>query len=105
MEATAAVESLQFVYIDGDKGILEYRGFIRSRAWCERNRSILGSGHVVGCDGNFPRENNTSDWKEKVMKRYFCSFKDDLANEKFNHDAHPMGMFISSMAAMSTFHP
>ena len=39
------------------------------------------------------------------MKHTFVHSGMTQLMENFNHDAHPMGMFISSIAAMSTFHP
>lgn len=39
------------------------------------------------------------------MKHTFVHSRMTQLMKSFNHDAHPMGMFISSMAAMSTFHP
>ena len=55
--------------------------------------------------GELPTKEQYSDWKEKVMKHTFVHTRMTQLMKSFNHDAHPMGMFISSMAAMSTFHP
>ncbi len=39
------------------------------------------------------------------MKHTFVHSRMNQLMKCFNYDAHPMGMFISSIAAMSTFHP
>lgn len=115
---TAVVES-SICYIDGDKGILEYRGYpIEELA--EKSTFLEVSYLLIY--GELPTKvilsfilfyfmyddflkDQLQDWKEKVMKHTFVHSRMTQLMKSFNHDAHPMGMFISSMAAMSTFHP
>lgn len=98
---TAVVES-SICYIDGDKGILEYRGYpIEELA---EKSNFLEVAYLL-IYGELPNKFQYADWKEKVMKHTFVHTRMTQLMKSFNHDAHPMGMFISSMAAMSTFHP
>ena len=98
---TAVVES-SICYIDGDKGILEYRGYpIEELA---EKSTFLEVAYLL-IYGELPTAEQYADWKEKVMKHTFVHTRMTQLMKSFNHDAHPMGMFISSMAAMSTFHP
>jgi citrate synthase len=55
--------------------------------------------------GDLPSKEQFAEWKDKVMKHTFLTDKMNDLMKSFNYDAHPMGMFISSMAALSTFHP
>lgn len=98
---TAVVES-SICYIDGDKGILEYRGYpIEELA---EKSTFLEVAYLL-IYGELPTTEQYVDWKEKVMKHTFVHTRMTQLMKNFNHDAHPMGMFISSMAAISTFHP
>ena len=46
-----------------------------------------------------------ADWREQVMRHSVIHNNLSQLMKSFNYDAHPMGMFISVMAGMSTFHP
>jgi len=97
---TAVVKSA-ICFIDGDAGILEYRGYpIEELA---EKSSFLEVAYLL-IYGELPTKEQYKDWKEKVMKHTFLNNKLSDLIESFNYDAHPMGMFISSMAALSTFH-
>ena len=98
---TAVVKS-EICFIDGDKGILEYRGYpIEELA---EKSTFLEVAYLL-IYGELPTTEQYADWKEKVMKHTFVHSRMTQLMKSFNYDAHPMGMFISSMAAMSTFHP
>lgn len=97
---TAAVKSA-ICFIDGDAGILEYRGYpIEELA---EKSTFLEVAYLL-LYGELPSKPELEDWREKVMKHTFLNNKMSDLMGSFNYDAHPMGMFISSMAALSTFH-
>jgi citrate synthase len=97
---TAVVKSA-ICYIDGDAGILEYRGYpIEELA---EKSNFLEVAYLL-IYGELPNKTEYAMWKDKVMKHTFLNNKMSELMNSFNYDAHPMGMFISSMAALSTFH-
>ena len=89
-------------YIDGDKGILRYRGYdIDDLA---ENSSFLEVSYLL-IFGELPTEEQLQKWTTRVLRHTFIheNMLDYL--KSFRYDAHPMGMLVSSIAAMSTFHP
>jgi citrate synthase len=99
---TAACRSA-ITYIDGDKGILRYRGYpIEQLA---EKSTYLEVAYLL-LNGELPTAKELETWTynvthhtflhENVRKRFM---------EGFNHDAHPMGMFVSGLAALSTYYP
>ena len=88
-------------FIDGENGRLEYRGYPIEQL--VENCSFLEVAYLL-IFGELPTRGQLSDWNIKVMTHTFVN--NQLANliGSFNYDAHPMGMFIATMAAMSTFH-
>jgi citrate synthase len=99
--ATAMAESA-ITYIDGDQGILRYRGYpIEQLA----EKSTFIEVAYLLLHGELPNEQQTADWSrdityhtyihENVRKRFL---------EGFNYDAHPMGMLVSAVAALSTYY-
>ena len=97
---TAVVRS-SICYIDGDKGVLEYRGYpIEELA---EKSTFLEVAYLL-IYGELPNKMQLAEWNDKVMRHTFVHSKLTEMMQTFNYDAHPMGMFISAMAAMSTFH-
>lgn len=89
-------------FIDGDKGILEYRGYpIEQLA---EKASFLEVAFLL-IFGELPTADQLKKFEKKVMTHTF--YHNELNNmmKSFRYDAHPMGMFISTMSAFSTFHP
>ena len=89
-------------YIDGDKGILEYRGYpIEALA---DKCSFLEVAYLV-IWGELPTQRELGSFTKKVMSHTFVH--EDLLSmmNSFRYDAHPMGMLCSSIAALSTLHP
>lgn len=89
--------------LDGEAGILRYRGYpIEQLA---EHSSYLEVAYLL-IHGDLPTANQFEDWRyeithhtfihENVRKRFM---------EGFHHDAHPMGMLVSTIAALSTFYP
>lgn len=97
---TAAVKSA-ICFIDGDAGVLEYRGYpIEELA---EKSTFLEVAYLL-IYGELPSKTEYAEWREKIMKNTFMNNQMSDLMGSFNYDAHPMGMFISSMAALSTFH-
>ena len=100
--ANTAVVRSKICYVDGDNGVLWYRGY--SIEELAEKSTFLEVAFLL-IYGELPDAKQYEDWKSKVMKHTFVHSRMSQLMKSFNHDAHPMGMFISSMAAMSTFHP
>ncbi len=89
-------------FIDGDKGILRYRGY-PIEALAEKC-SFLEVAYLL-LFGDLPSESELKEWTDKITHHTMLheNIKDFMHG--FHHDAHPMGMFISTIAALSTFYP
>jgi citrate synthase len=89
-------------FIDGPKGVLLYRGIpIEQLA----NKSNFMEVAYLLLNGSLPSKSQADYFTDRVMKHTFVH--EDLKNmmKSFRYDAHPMGMLVSSMAAMSLLHP
>lgn len=98
---TASCKS-RITYVDGDRGILRYRGYpIEQLA---EQSSFLEVAYLL-IFGELPSADEFSYWSENVMQH--TDIHENLANllKTFYPDAHPMGILISALAAMSTLHP
>ncbi|CAN4104458.1 unnamed protein product [Withania somnifera] len=98
---TAPVRS-SICYIDGDAGILRYRGYpIEELA--ERS-SFLEVAYLL-MYGNLPSENQLADWEFAVS--HHSSVPQGVLDiiQSMPHDAHPMGVLVSAMSTLSVFHP
>ncbi|KAF2075018.1 hypothetical protein CYY_003670 [Polysphondylium violaceum] len=97
-----AVCKSQITYIDGDRGILEYRGYpIEHLA---ENSSFLEVAYLL-IYGDLPNMEQLNLWNTKIMNHTFIHENLIQLMKSFRYDAHPMGMLISSVSAMSTFYP
>src|SRR3954449_5518905 len=98
---TAACKS-RITFIDGDKGILEYRGYpIEQLA---EQSDFLETAYLI-LFGELPTASQQADWARNVMLHSMLHTNIAKLMEGFRHDAHPMGMFISTVGALSTFYP
>ena len=98
---TAACQS-SITYIDGDKGILRYRGYpIEQLA---EKCTFLEVAYLI-LHGELPTETQLENWVKDIKSHTMLHEKTKSFLEGFNHDAHPMGMFISTLAALSTLYP
>ncbi len=98
---TASCKS-RITFIDGDKGTLEYRGFpIEQLA---ENSSYLEVAYLL-LHGELPTESQLEDWIWNITHHTFINESIKQVMDGFNYNAHPMGMFISMSAALSTFYP
>jgi citrate synthase len=98
---TAACRSA-ITYIDGEAGVLEHRGYPIEQL-CERS-SYLEVAYLL-VFGELPTEQQLERWVHDVTHHTFVheDFKKTL--EGFRHDAHPMGILLAAVGAMSTFYP
>lgn len=92
----------RITYIDGAKGILLYRGYPIEQL-AEKSTFLETSFLLIY--GYLPQKKQLDYWVERVMKHSFIH--EDLAAmmKSFRFNSHPMGMLISTVAAMSTLHP
>ena len=98
---TASCKS-RVTFIDGDKGILNYRGYpIEELA---EHSNYLETAYLL-LNGQLPTKAQYDAWVEKVTTHTFVheNVKELMAG--FRYDAHPMGMLASTVAALSTFYP
>ena len=89
-------------FIDGGKGILEYRGYpIEVLA---EKCSFMEVAYLV-LWGQLPTQKELGNFTRKVMEHTFVH--EDLLSmmNSFRYDAHPMGMLCSSLSALGTLHP
>lgn len=98
---TASVKS-KITFIDGDKGILLYRGYpIEELA--ENSNSFLEIAYLI-LNGELPTAEEHDKFQGEVKQHMFVHENVKKFMDGFRYDAHPMAIFISTMAAMSTFY-
>ena len=98
---TAATKST-ITFIDGDVGILRYRGYpIEQLA---EHGSYLETAYLL-LFGELPTEGELDVWTNEITHHTLIHENVKNLMEGFRYDAHPMGMFISVVAALSTFYP
>ena len=98
---TASCQSA-ITYLDGDRGILRYRGYpIEQLA---ENCTFLEVAYLL-LYGELPTEEQLSGWNEEVMRHVLVHENVKKFMDGFHHDAHPMGILMSTVAALSTFYP
>ncbi len=89
-------------FIDGEKGILRYRGYPIEQLAEQSNYLEVA---YLSLFGELPTKAELDRWTYDITHHTFLheNMKDLMA--AFRYDAHPMGMFVSSLAALSTFYP
>lgn len=98
---TASTKST-ITYIDGDKGILRYRGYpIEQLA----EHATFPEVAYLLIHGELPNETQLANWNYEITHHTLVHENVRQLIDAFRYDAHPMGMFISNVAAMSTFYP
>jgi citrate synthase len=89
-------------FIDGDKGILEYRGYpIEQLA---EQSTYLEVAYLL-IHGELPTSDQLDQWKHDITIHTFVHENVKEFVGGFRHDAHPMGMLLGSVGALSTFYP
>lgn len=89
-------------FIDGDKGILRYRGYpIEELA---ENCTFLEVAQLL-LNGELPQQDELNAWVTRVKRHTMLHETTKKFLEGFRYNAHPMGMLISTVAALSTVYP
>jgi citrate synthase len=89
-------------FIDGEKGILRYRGYpIEELA---SGSSFLDVAWLL-LNGDLPEKKESAAWAYQISHHTFLHENVKKFIDGFHHDAHPMGILISTLAALSTFYP
>ena len=98
---TAACRSA-ITLIDGDRGILQYRGYpIEQLA---EHSTFLETAYLL-LHGELPSAAELDDWVFHVTHHTIIHENIKKFIDGFHYDAHPMGVFVSTLAALSTFYP
>src|SRR5437870_9423910 len=98
---TASCKS-RITFIDGDKGILEYRGFPIDELAEKSN--YLEVAYLL-LHGELPTEAQLKEWTRNITYHTFINESIKKVLDGFHYNAHPMGMFIAMLGALSTFYP
>jgi len=98
---TASTKST-ITFIDGNKGILEYRGYPVDQLAEKCN--YLQVAYLI-LFGELPNDEQLAVWTHDITYHTFVHESIKTLMQAFRYDAHPMGMFISTVAALSTFYP
>src|SRR6187200_2497421 len=89
-------------YIDGDAGILEYRGYpIEQLA---EHSTFLEVAYLL-LNGELPSQDQLDSWVHNITYHTFIHENLKQFIQGFRYDAHPMGMLMASVSALSTFYP
>jgi hypothetical protein len=98
---TASCRS-RITYIDGDKGILEYRGYpIEQLA---EHSTYLETAYLI-LFGELPTAAQLKEWTHEITMHTMVHENIKKFMEASTYDAHPMGVFLSTVGALSTFYP
>jgi citrate synthase len=98
---TASCKSA-ITYLDGERGILEYRGYpIEQLA---EQSTYLEVAYLL-VHGELPSSEELAEWTHQITIHTFVHENIKRFMQGFRHDAHPMGMLLGSVGALSTFYP
>jgi citrate synthase len=98
---TASCQS-KITFIDGEKGILRYRGYpIEELA---EKSTYLETAYLI-LYGELPTKTELEKWTHNITFHTFIHENIKKFIDGFHYDAHPMGMLVSTVAALSTFYP
>ena len=95
--------SSSITYLDGDAGILRYRGYPIEQLAAQS--TYLEVAYLL-IHGELPTAEQLDTWIDEI--RYHTYIHENMRKrfvDGFHYDAHPMGMLISAVAALSTFYP
>ena len=98
---TAACKS-RITFIDGEKGILNYRGYPIEQL-AERSNYLETAYLIV--HGELPSQGQYGSWLHNITHHTMVHENIKELMGAFRYDAHPMGMLASTVAAFSTFYP
>jgi citrate synthase len=89
-------------FIDGDAGILRYRGYPIEQI--AEQATFLETAYLL-IEGELPTEEQLAPWVEDVRLHTYVHANVTKFLEGFRYDAHPMGMLLGTVGALSTFYP
>ncbi|HTN70280.1 MAG TPA: citrate synthase [Methylomirabilota bacterium] len=98
---TASCQS-KITYIDGDKGILRYRGYPIEQI--AEKSTYLETAYLI-LNGELPTQSQLQDWSRNITYHSIIHENIKKLIDGFHHDAHPMGILVSTVGALSTFYP
>jgi citrate synthase len=89
-------------YLDGEAGVLEYRGYpIEQLA---EHSTYLEVAYLL-VHGDLPNQKQLDEWTHEITIHTFVHENVRSFMQGFRYDAHPMGMLLASVGALSTFYP
>jgi citrate synthase len=89
-------------YIDGDAGVLRYRGYPIEQV--AEQATFLETAYLL-LEGELPTGAQLQAWEEEVRVHTYVHTRVTKFLEGFRYDAHPMGMLLGAVSALSTFYP
>ena len=98
---TASCKS-SITYIDGDKGILRYRGYDIDEL--AEHCTFLQVAYLL-LFGELPNPEQEKDWVDRITHHTMLHETTKHFINGFRYDAHPMGILVSTVAALSTVYP
>jgi len=98
---TASCKS-RITFIDGDKGILEYRGYPIDQL--AEKSTYLEVAYLL-LNGELPTATQLAEWTRNITYHTFINENIKKVMDGFHYNAHPMGMFEATLGALSTFYP
>jgi citrate synthase len=98
---TAACRS-EITYIDGANGILQHRGYTIEQL-CEQSTYLEVAYLLI--HGELPTRTQLENWVHEITVHTYVHENIKQFLDGFRYDAHPMGMLLSSVGALSTFYP
>jgi citrate synthase len=99
--ATASCRSA-ITFIDGDKGLLRYRGYPIGEL-ADRS-SFLEVAYLL-MNGELPSSDQLGEFSHTIAHHTFVHENVKKFIDGFHHDAHPMGILVGTVGALSTFYP
>lgn len=98
---TASCHS-KITFIDGDKGILRYRGYPIEQLAEKSNYLEVA---YLTIHGELPTKTQLEEWRFNITHHTMLHENTKKFMDGFLHDAHPMGMLVSTVGALSTLYP
>ena len=92
----------RITFIDGDKGILRYRGYPIEQL-AEKSNFVETSYLLI--NGELPNRSQLEEWTTELNDHTLLHENIKKFMDGFRYDAHPMGIFLSTVGALSTFFP
>ena len=89
-------------FLDGEAGVLEYRGYPIDQL--AEHSTYLEVAYLL-VHGELPNQAELDEWTHQITIHTFVHENVKSFMQGFRHDAHPMGMLLGSVGALSTFYP